>query len=112
MTQPVRDIAPADALRAAEAGEVHLIDVREDDEWAAGHASLASHTPLGALDPAAVPTDRPLVTVCRSGARSGKAAQALADAGRDVQNMTGGMNDWSAAGLPVVREDGSAGEVI
>ncbi len=112
MSQPVRDISPADALRAAEAGQVHLIDVREDDEWAAGHAALATHTPLGSLDPAAVPTDRPLVAVCRSGGRSGKAALALADAGRDVQNMVGGMNAWSASGLPVVREDGSAGEVI
>ncbi len=114
MNQPtqVTDIAPADAARRAAAGEVLLIDVREADEWAAGHAADATHTPLGALEPASVPRDRPVVATCRSGGRSGKAAQALAAAGHEVSNLVGGMNAWASNGLPVVQADGTPGQVI
>ena len=112
MNAPVRDITPAEAAALAESGDVQLLDVREQDEWDAGHAAAATHTPLGSVDAAAVPSDRPVVTVCRSGGRSGQAATLLATAGHDVRNLAGGMNAWAAAGLPVVRTDGSAGQVI
>ena len=96
-------ITPGEAARAAADGRVLLLDVREADEWAAGHAPHAVHRPLGALDPQQVPTDRPVVTVCRSGNRSAKAAAALHAAGHDVSNLVGGMQSWAAAGLPVTR---------
>ena len=110
MTNPV-EIGPEDAARRASTGDVLLLDVRERDEWTAGHASHAVHLPLGDLDPSAVAGDRPIVAVCRSGNRSGKAAAVLAQAGFDVSNLTGGMKAWATAGLPVVREDGTAGDV-
>ncbi len=106
------DIDPAEAARLAQTGQALLLDVREDDEWDSGHAPEASHTTLGALDPRAVPRDRQIVAVCRSGNRSGKAAQLLAAAGLDVRNMAGGMKAWSETGLPVVRADGTPGEII
>ncbi|MEO6206055.1 MAG: rhodanese-like domain-containing protein [Mycobacteriales bacterium] len=114
MNQPtqVTDISPQDAARRAAAGEVLLLDVREDYEWAAGHAADATHTALGTLNPAGVPRDRPVVAVCRSGGRSGKAAEALAVAGHEVSNMVGGMNAWASAGLPVVGAEGKPGQVI
>lgn len=108
---PVADVAPAEAARLAEAGQALLLDVREPDEWERGHAPRAVHLPLGELDPATVPSDRPVIAVCRSGNRSGKAAAALAEAGLDVRNLTGGMTAWAAQGLPVVRPDGSRGEI-
>lgn len=113
MTQPVRipDVDANEAARLADAGEVLLLDVREDDEWASGHAPRATHTALGELDSSAVPRDRPIVAVCRSGNRSGQAAQVLSAAGIDVRNLDGGMKAWAAAGLPVVREDGTRGEI-
>ena len=110
MTVPETDVTRAAAR--AEAGEVLLLDVREDDEWAAGHAPQAVHAPLSRLTLEDVPDDRPIVAVCRSGNRSGQATAALVAAGRDVVNMTGGMKDWAATGLPVVREDGSPGQVL
>jgi len=112
MNQPgqVREIGVHEA--AARADEVLLLDVREDDEWAAGHAPDALHLPLSALDPAAVPTDRHVVAVCRSGNRSGQAAIALAAAGVDVVNMTGGMKAWDDAGLPMRSGDGAAPRVL
>jgi len=82
---------------------VLLVDVREPDEWAAGHAPGAYHQPLGKLDPAKVPAADAIYVVCQSGGRSARAARVLVDAGIDAHNVTGGMSAWNAAGLPVER---------
>lgn len=112
MDAPVAEITPAEAHRRALAGEALLLDVREDHEWTAGHAAEGVSLPLSRLDPAAVPGELPVVAVCRVGARSAMAAQALAARGRPVVNMSGGMLAWAAAGLPVVRGDGAPGQVV
>ncbi len=108
---PVVEVGTAEAAHLADAGQVLLLDVREDGEWDSGHAPQAVHLPLGDLDPTTVPQDRPVIAVCRSGNRSGQAAQALSAAGLDVRNLAGGMTAWAEAGLPVVRDDGSPGAV-
>lgn len=81
-----------------------LLDVREHDEWAAGHAPQAEHLPMSRIqhDYERLPTDRRIVCVCHVGARSAAVAAALRDAGWDAVNLTGGMDAWQAAGLPVV----------
>jgi rhodanese-related sulfurtransferase len=87
-----------------------LLDVREPDEWAAGHVPDATHIPLGDLGQRAseVPTDRTVSVICRSGNRSGRATQALNGAGWTAVNVAGGMQDWAAAGRPMVSESGAA----
>ena len=109
--EPGPDVTVDQAHRAAQAGQVLLVDVREDHEWAEGHAPGAIHVPLGALAADSLPRDRPVVVVCRLGGRSASAAEALAGAGYEVRNTTGGMKAWAQAGLPVVRDDGSTGTV-
>ncbi len=109
---PAVDACSADKL--LEQGAV-LLDVREDDEWAAGHAPRALHVPLrdiskGELPPGVEPGDV-VVTVCRSGMRSAKAAKRLRSAGVDVHNLDGGMSAWARAGLPVRRDGGAPGTV-
>jgi rhodanese-related sulfurtransferase len=52
-----------------------------------------------------------VVTVCRSGTRSGRAASLLAREGRQVSNLAGGMYAWARAGLPVVAKGGRPGRV-
>jgi rhodanese-related sulfurtransferase len=91
-----------------------LLDVREDDEWAAGHAPEATHPPMSRLGAAAgdLPFDRTIVCVCHVGARSAAVAAALSGAGWDAVNVAGGMEAWTVAGLPIVRDDGSPGSVI
>jgi rhodanese-related sulfurtransferase len=91
-----------------------LLDVREPDEWEAGHAPSAQWIPLGDLEQARfqIPMNRRIVCVCRSGVRSARATQSLLDWGFDASNMVGGMKAWAEAGLPVVRTDGTPGEVI
>jgi rhodanese-related sulfurtransferase len=86
-----------------------LLDVREDDEWAAGHAPQATHIPLGDLGDRAreVPLDQDIYVICRSGHRSGRAAQALNGAGWKAVNVAGGMQDWAAAGRPMTSDSGA-----
>jgi rhodanese-related sulfurtransferase len=92
-----------------------LLDIREADEWRAGHAPQALHLPLSALAAGAgLPEQaqaRPLVVVCRSGHRSRQAAELLVALGADAVDVIGGMRDWSAAGLPVVDEHGGNGTI-
>jgi rhodanese-related sulfurtransferase len=89
-----------------------LLDVREADEWAAGHAPGAAHVALSRLTPASVPAGTTVLCVCRSGGRSASIAEALRRIGIDAVNVAGGMSAWAAAGLPVVRDDGRPGRVI
>lgn len=81
-----------------------VIDVREPDELLAGKIASAENVPLGGVGAAAAGWDRnqPLLMVCRSGGRSGRATAQLAQMGfTDVTNMAGGMLAWAASGLPM-----------
>ncbi len=103
LQRPYRTVTPEQAADLAAGGAV-LLDVREDAEWRAGHAPGARHIPLGALADrlGELPRNRMIVTVCRSGARSARAAALLARDGREVANLSGGMRAWQHAGKPVV----------
>lgn len=108
----VPDVDPIEAIRLLNESGAVLLDVREDDEWAAGHAPRAIHIPLGTLDTGSFDAGVPVVAVCRSGKRSGVAASQLAAAGVGVYNLAGGMQGWQESGQPVIRDDGRAGTVI
>lgn len=109
----ITEVSPTDGAARVAAGAI-LLDVREPDEWSAGHAPGATWIPLGALAArvAELPADQPVVCICRAGARSLKAAEHLVAGGRDAVNLTGGMQAWAAAGLEVVSESGGPGQVI
>ena len=105
------EVRPVEVAELQGRGAV-LVDVREDEEWTAGHAPDAVHLPLGRVREAASRfAGQQVLTVCRSGARSGRAAKTLAAAGVSVHNVAGGMSAWASAGLRVVRDDGSPGRV-
>jgi rhodanese-related sulfurtransferase len=91
-----------------------LLDVREDHEWAAGHAPEATHIPMSWISQhaASLPTDKTIICVCHVGVRSAAVAAALNRAGWTARNLAGGMEAWAAAGLPVVDQAGGAGLVI
>lgn len=92
---------------------VAVLDVREDDEWAAGHIDGAVHIPLGELPGriADVPDGQTLV-VCKVGGRSAQAVAYLSQQGYDVVNLAGGMLDWHAAGRPMVSETAAEAFVL
>ncbi|MBB5922877.1 rhodanese-related sulfurtransferase [Actinoalloteichus hoggarensis] len=94
--------------------DVVLLDVREDDEWQAGHAPDALHIPLGELGArlGELPTDHDVFVVCRSGGRSARATAYLNQNGWDAVNVDGGMKAWAAAGRSVVSESGNDAEIL
>jgi rhodanese-related sulfurtransferase len=98
-------------------GDAVLLDVREDEEWAAGHIAEAVHVPMNrvparvAYDPASLPTDRPIVVVCRMGGRSAAVTAWLAAQGYDARNLDGGMLAWARAGRPMVSESGGSPKI-
>lgn len=106
-------VAPLEAVDLLAAG-AFLLDVREDEEWDAGHAAGAVHIAMGLVAErvAEIPADRTVVCICRVGGRSGAVATALAGAGLEVRNLDGGMLAWEAAGLAVVTDAGGPGRVI
>lgn len=110
--RPYRSVSAAQAATLAADGAI-LLDVREPHEWQAGHAPRARHIPLSQVPrrAAELPPGRAVVTVCRSGARSARAAALLARDGREVCNLSGGMHAWARAGLPIVARGGGPGRV-
>jgi rhodanese-related sulfurtransferase len=106
MNQP--DTVP-EVLSADLPAGVFLLDVREDDEWTAGHAPEAVHVRLGDLGARAgeLPRDRELYVICRSGHRSAYAAQMLAAGGFSTVNVADGMTGWAVAGRPMISENGT-----
>ncbi|WP_336785952.1 rhodanese-like domain-containing protein [Paenibacillus sp. MMO-177] len=92
------EITPAEVEERLKNGEkLNLIDVREDDEWEAGHIAEAVSVPLSQFGERyeELPKDQALIMVCRSGGRSGRACDFLHAQGYNVTNMTGGMLVWT-----------------
>lgn len=94
-----------------------VLDVREPDEWAAGHIEGAVHVPLSLLPVrfAELPDDAvsgQTLVVCKVGGRSAQATMWLQAQGVDAVNLAGGMLDWEAAGRPMVSETGQPPQVI
>ncbi|MFI6847190.1 rhodanese-like domain-containing protein [Kitasatospora sp. NPDC050467] len=103
---PTADAAsvPADAA---------LLDVREQDEWDAGHVDGALHIPMGQLVAriGELP-DEKLYVLCRVGGRSAQVVQYLVQNGREAVNVDGGMYAWEGAGRPMVGSNGQDAYVL
>ena len=112
--QEVPSVTVSDLPAALPEG-VTLLDVREPDEWAAGHAPEAVHIPMGELAArlGELPAEANLYVVCRGGGRSSRATTFLNASGRNATNVDGGMKAWHAAGRPMVGDvPGADPEVI
>jgi rhodanese-related sulfurtransferase len=91
-----------------------VLDVREDNEWVAGHIEGATHIPMGDV-PARLddlPEADPLYLVCRSSGRSARVTAWLNANGFDAVVVAGGMGEWEAAGRPMVSETGQPPYVV
>jgi rhodanese-related sulfurtransferase len=89
-------ITPVDAERAAAAGSLQLVDVRDAGEVAAERVSHARHIPLVDLKRRLDELDGswPVAFICRSGMRSGMAAKIARSRGLDAFNVEGGVIAW------------------
>jgi rhodanese-related sulfurtransferase len=90
--------------------DILILDVRETDEWDAGHVEGSVHLPLNRLMGGGEDLDpgRPVAVVCTVGSRSEVGALMLRARGYDAYNVEGGLQRWIAEGLPLVTDDGSA----
>ncbi|KMO96191.1 rhodanese-like domain-containing protein [Streptomyces roseus] len=103
---------------AAVPSEGFVLDVREDDEWTAGHVEGALHIPMsdfvarfGELTEA-VEDGRRVHVMCRVGGRSAQVTQYLVRQGIDAVNIDGGMQAWDGAGRPMVTDTGNPAFVL
>jgi len=96
---------PADAV---------LLDVREVDEWVAGHVEGAVHVPMNEVPQALdrLDHDDEIVVVCKVGSRSAYVAAWLNQQGFRASNLDGGLIAWAGAGRPLVSESGGTPQVV
>lgn len=101
----IPEIDPSAAIAAVAQG-VALIDVREQQEWDAGHAPSAVLLPMSELGNRLdeLPAGE-FYVICHSGMRSARVTEALQELGHEAVNVSGGMLAWQAAGGPVVAAD-------
>lgn len=99
-----RDLDTQTAADLAARPDVVILDVREQDEWDAGHIPGAVFIPMSEIQGrvSEVPKDKLVIVQCRSGNRSSQVTDYLQQQGfSNVRNLAGGLNGWQAAGLPV-----------
>lgn len=101
----VKEICPTTTAKLEQDGAI-LVDVREQNEvnTLSFDVKNSLHIPLSQLEERfhEIPKDKSIVMVCRSGARSLKAANYLANNGyENIQNLKGGITQWKAEGFPV-----------
>jgi molybdopterin/thiamine biosynthesis adenylyltransferase/rhodanese-related sulfurtransferase len=111
----IEEIAPFEAAEEIEAGDVVLVDTREPHEYEEAHLEGARLVPPGVLEDeigSVVPDrERRVLLYCRTGNRSGKAAEQMTALGySNVANVEGGILAWQAQGLPVVEAEGLTAE--
>src|SRR3954451_6619076 len=105
------EVTAAEAKQIIESGG-QTVDVRTDVEFGAGHIPAARHVPLADIqrESATFDKDKPIVIYCRSGNRSGPAADAFAASGWDAHSIEGGLIAWNEAGLQLEPPDGAVAE--
>jgi len=102
-----REIPASEVKQWLDSGAAVLVDVREPDEHAREHIAGSTLNPLSQFDAAALPRTGRVVVQCASGKRGLEALARAAAAGREnVYSLTGGINAWKKAGLPVERRHG------
>ncbi len=93
------EISHEDLAAAIKSKSCQVVDVREPNEYAAGRVPGAINQPLSSFNPQHLPTGKPIILVCKSGARSAAALSKAQAAGRDdVRHYAGGTMGWQGRG--------------
>jgi rhodanese-related sulfurtransferase len=110
----VTEYEPEEVQALLAAGKILLIDVREPMEFAAERIPGALLYPLSTFDAAQLPPEGPrqVVFSCAAGGRSLTAARQRMALGQAAAHLAGGISQWKAEGLPVVRIDPRTGRPI
>lgn len=103
----MKEVSVQEAKELINTARSVAIDVREIDEYAAGHIDGVEFNPMSAFDLSKVPVDTPVIVICRSGNRSGRVCEALQQSHPNLMNMVGGMQAWALAGYDMVSDSGN-----
>jgi rhodanese-related sulfurtransferase len=103
---PSVDLEPSEARRRQAAGDLDIVDIREQYEWDAGHAPDTLHVEIERVASRAPTFDRarPVAFMCRGGVRAAMVARAYRAIGFDAYNVAGGFTAWHEQGLPAEPE--------
>ena len=105
----IKAVGAMEATQLINHHDALILDVREDQEYAGGHVPHSKHIPLrqlsGRIQELEKFRNKPIIAVCRSGARSGHGCSVLRKSGfEQVYNLSGGMSAWQQANMPVERK--------
>jgi rhodanese-related sulfurtransferase len=105
----IKEVGAMEATQLINHHDALILDVREDREFASGHAPNSKHIPLGQLSGRIQELEKfknkPIIAICRSGARSGHGCRMLRKNGfEQVYNLSGGISAWQQANMPVERK--------
>ena len=105
------EVSPSEAKERI-GGGAQLIDVRTELEYEAGHIPGSRHVPLSEVQAESASLDRgqPVILYCRTGNRSGPAADAFAASGWDAASIEGGLTGWAEAGFELEPAGGTVAE--
>jgi rhodanese-related sulfurtransferase len=103
---PSVDLDPSEARRRQAAGDLQIVDIREQYEWDAGHAPGSLHVEIERVASRAPTFDRarPVAFMCRGGVRAGMVARAFRAIGFEAYSVAGGFTAWHEQGLPAEPE--------
>lgn len=105
----IGEVSPTEAVQLINREQALVLDVREDAEYAAGHIADAKHIPLAQLPSRLAELEawksKPVVVHCKAGMRAASACSVLRNSGfANVSNLSGGLDAWQAAKMPVIKE--------
>lgn len=103
-----KSVSPAEATRLINKENGALLDIRQRKEWDTGHITGAHHIPFADLDRRMNEMEKfrekPVIVVCNLGQTAGSAAKKLKAAGyTQVVRLSGGMTEWKAQNMPIVK---------
>lgn len=111
MATKIKSVDPGTANVIFQSG-AHMIDVRSETEWAAGHVEGADRVAGSAVDSRSVGRADSVLVVCRNGSKSKRAAKKLTKEGYRVYHLAGGLIAWQDVGLPLVSSNGARPRII
>ena len=111
MAAVYKSIDAQTAKRVLDSG-AHMIDVRSEHDWAAGHVEGSDRIPRGQVNPHSVGRADSVIAVCANGSKSRRTAKRLAKAGYQAYHLDGGLTAWYDAGLPLTSTNGNRPAIV
>ena len=111
MAANFKSVDAATAKRILDGG-AHMIDVRSEGDWAAGHVEGSDRVPVGRISSHSVGRADTVIAVCANGKQSRRAAKQLAKEGYQTYHLDGGLSAWHEAGLPLTSTNGARPKIL